>query len=101
MSSSLGEIIQEIQRLEDPNDKEKIFYRIKLSPKPSRDFIEEVYDCWNDPAKNPSLNQTELLTDYEGNLLIHASVQADAGHLIRLMREAILSVNQRDASDNA
>ena len=95
MSPNLAGTIQDIERLEDPRDKAKVFYRIKFSSKPSRDFIEDIYDCWNDPTINQSSNQSELLMDYQGNLLIHAATRENSEDLIRLLHQAILSINQR------
>src|SRR5687768_14370926 len=44
MNKHKVERMQDVERLEDPNDRKKVFYRIKLSPKPSREFIEALYD---------------------------------------------------------
>jgi hypothetical protein len=96
MSGNKIEITEEIEKLEDPNDKAMVFYRIKLSARPSKDFIAEIYNFWKNHALNRELNHRELLSDYAGNLLVHTYVKEDVSELLALLQNAVVSVSRRN-----
>ncbi len=96
MSRETIKITQEVEQIEDPNDTEKVFYRIKLSSKPSRDFLARVYDIWNNHALNRSMDHKKLFSDYAGNLLIHTDVTEDVDDAVALLQDAVVSVNSRN-----
>jgi hypothetical protein len=98
MNNHKVELVRDVERLEDPNDRKKVFYRIKLSPKPSREFIEALYDFWNNPNINPNRGKQELLCDYAGNLLIHVSSYENENDILALVREALVYMNRSEAS---
>jgi hypothetical protein len=95
MSLTKIEITQDVEKIEDPNDKGMVFYRIKLSAKPSKDFIAEIYDFWKNHALNQELNHRELLSDYAGNLLVHTYVKEDVSDILTLLQNAVVSVSRR------
>jgi hypothetical protein len=97
MSLNKIEITEAVEKLEDPNDKAMVFYRIKLSAKPSRDFIAEVYNFWKNHALNRELSHRELLSDYEGNLLVHTYLKEDVSDVLALLQNAVVSVSRRNA----
>lgn len=96
MSIGKIEISQDVEQIEDPNDLEKVFYRIKLSSRPSRDFIARIYAFWNNHALNRNMKHKELFSDYAGNLLIHTYLTEDVGDAVALLQDAVVSVNNRD-----
>ena|SRR5688572_3596524 len=96
MSRGKIEFTQEVEQIADPNNTEKVFYRIKLSSKPSRDFLAGIYDFWNNHALNQKRNHQELFSDYAGNLLIHTYWSEDVGDTVALLQNAIVSVNGRN-----
>jgi hypothetical protein len=89
-------ISQEVEQIEDPNDMDMVFYRIKLSSRPSRDFIARIYDFWNNHARNRNMIDKELFSDYAGNLLIHTYLTEDVGDAMALLQDAVISVNNRE-----
>jgi hypothetical protein len=96
MSLTKIEITQDVEKIEDPNDKGMVFYRIKLSSKPSKDFIAQIYDLWKNHALNRELEHRELLSDYAGNLLIHTYIKEDVSDILRLLQNAVISINHRN-----
>jgi hypothetical protein len=97
MSLTKIEITDDVEKLEDPNDKGMVFYRIKLSAKPSRDFIAEVYNFWKNHALNRELTHRELLSDYAGNLLVHTYLKEDISDILVLLQKAVVSIGRRNA----
>jgi hypothetical protein len=96
MRKSKVDVTQNVERLEDPNDKGKVFYRVMLSPKPSREAVEALYDLWNNPGFNPNCEKQELLCDYAGNLLIHADSSEDEGPILDLLQDALANLNRAE-----
>jgi hypothetical protein len=96
MSLNKIEITQDVEKIEDPNDKGMVFYRIKLSAKPSKDFIAEIYDLWKNHALNRELNHRELLSDYAGNLLVHTDKREDVSDILTLLQNAVVSISHRN-----
>jgi hypothetical protein len=96
MSRGKIEISQDVEQIVDPNDMQMVFYRIKLSSRPSRDFIARIYDFWNNHARHRNMNYKELFSDYERNLLIHTYLTADVGDAMALLQDALVSVNNRN-----
>jgi hypothetical protein len=96
MSREKIKITHEVEQIEDPNDTEKVFYRIKLSSKPSRDFLAGIYDFWNNHALNRNRNHKELLSDYAGNLLLHTYLTEDVGEDVAVLQAAVISASSRN-----
>src|SRR5689334_22129581 len=96
MNGTKIEITEEVERLEDPNDQAMVFYRLKLSAKPSREVVSEIYDLWELHPANRELKHRELLTDYAGNLLVHTYQNEDVSDVLALLQNALSSIRRRN-----